>query len=71
VALTDITERSSKMPVDAGILYPVRPAPNWDSPAYRGLVRIDEAGLFWVSAWNRIVNGKLVLELKFDRKEDR
>jgi hypothetical protein len=71
VALTDITERSSKMPPNSGILYPAKQLPDCDSPAHRGIVRITQPGLFWASAWTRIVNGKIVIELKFDRKDDR
>ena len=70
MALTDITERSSKMPPNAVILYP-RAQPNSDSPCFKGITRITQGGMFWVTGWERIVNGKVVLELKFDRKEDR
>ena len=70
MALIDITERSSKMPPNAAILYP-RAQPDPDSPRFMGITRITQAGTFWVTGWERIVNGKVVLELKFARKEDR
>jgi hypothetical protein len=69
--LRDITARSSQMPPNAGILYPAKPQLDWDSPEYRGVVRINEAGFFWVSAWTRLVKGKVVFELKFMPKEGR
>jgi len=70
VALTDITERSSKMPPNAAILYP-RAQPDSDSPHFMGIIRITQGGMFWVTGWERIVNGKLVIELKFTPKDSR
>jgi hypothetical protein len=68
--IKDITACSSQMPPDSGILYPAKPDPSWDSPEYRGIIRISEPGFYWVSAWTRTVNGRVVVELKFNRKED-
>lgn len=70
VALTDITDRSSKMPPNTAILYP-RAQPDSDSPRFMGITRITQAGMFWVAGWERTVNGKTVLELKFSLKESR
>jgi hypothetical protein len=70
VALTDITDRSSKMPPNAAILYP-RTQPDSNSPRFMGITRITQGGVFWVTGWERIVNGKTVLELKFTLKESR
>jgi hypothetical protein len=67
-ALKDITTESSRMPPNSGILYAAKQSPDWDSPAHRGIVRITQPGLFWVSAWTRVVNGKEVIELRFKEK---
>jgi hypothetical protein len=71
VDLKDITPQSSQMPPNSGILYPTKPQSDWDSPNYRGVIRINEPGFYWVSAWTLIVNGKVVLELKFTQKENK
>jgi hypothetical protein len=68
--IRDITARSGRMPPNSGILYPIKPGPLEDSPEYRGIIRISEPGFYWVSAWTRTVNGRVVVELKFNRKED-
>jgi hypothetical protein len=60
------------MPPDAAILYPRKtPQADSDSPKYFGVTRITESGTFWISAWERIVNGKVVLELKLNRKDSK
>jgi hypothetical protein len=69
VGLTDITERSSKMPPNAAILYP-QAQPDSDSPRFMGINRITQGGMFWVTGWERTVNGKVVIELRFNLKED-
>ena len=58
------------MPPNTAILYP-RTQSDPDSARFTGITRITQGGMFWVTGWQRIVNGKVVLELKFDRKEDR
>jgi hypothetical protein len=58
------------MPPNAAILYP-RAQPDSDSPHFMGIIRITQGGMFWVTGWERIVNGKLVIELKFTPKDSR
>ena len=70
MAVTDITKRSSKMPPNSAILYP-RAQPDPDAPRFMGITRITQAGMFWITAWERTVNGRVVLELKFTPKDGR
>ena len=66
--LKDITAQTSKMPPNFGILYPPRDPAGSDPPAFQGVLRARDAGLYWVAARLRSVNGKLVLELQFRPK---
>ena len=56
------------MPPNAAILYQ-RAQPDSNSPRFMGITRITQGGMFWVSASERTVNGKTVLELKFIPKD--
>jgi hypothetical protein len=70
--LVDVTERASKMPRNSALLYANPPPRNGaDWPHYRGLLRLLHDGrMFWVGLWPRIVNGKLVFEIRLTPKDD-
>jgi hypothetical protein len=64
----DIAAQASNMPPNFGILYPPRDPAGSDPPAFQGMLRARDAGLYWVAARLRSVNGRLVLELQFRPK---
>jgi hypothetical protein len=66
----DITARSSSMPRDSAILYKNSDPKGSDPAAYRGLLKMADAKVYWVGAWPRTVKGRTVIELRLvERKE--
>src|SRR5262245_56154245 len=61
----DITERSSSMPRDSAILYPVTEPRTDDDPChYRGIMRDADGRTYWCGLWVRLCNGRKVLEIR-------
>jgi hypothetical protein len=70
-ALVDVTEKSMRMPRNSSLLYSnqsPRSAADWAQ--YRGVLRMLDGRLYWAGVWERICNGRRVLELKLEPKED-
>jgi hypothetical protein len=39
-----------------------------DAPEYLGVIRLQNGELYWVTAWNRLVNGKCAIEINLSPK---
>jgi hypothetical protein len=66
--LKDITERASKLKPGEAVLYKNAHPTGDDPPEYLAVARINQPGLFWVLAWPREVNGRVVIELRWTPK---
>jgi hypothetical protein len=70
-ALMDVTEKSMRMPRNSSLLFPnqaSRSGADWAH--YRGVLRMLEGRFYWAGIWERTCNGRVVLELKLQLKED-
>jgi hypothetical protein len=68
--LSDITDRSSRMPRNSTILYRTpSPRSGADPAHYRGMLRLRDGRLFWIGGWFRTVNGQTVLELRLTPRD--
>jgi hypothetical protein len=60
---------AGNMPPNSGILYaPATPQSGDDPASYIGVIRVTEAGLYWVRIWPRKLHDKIVVELKLTPK---
>jgi hypothetical protein len=67
----DITGKSSRMPRNSALLFPNKaPRSGADWAHYRGVLRLLDGRFFWAGIWPRICNGRPVLELRLELKED-
>jgi hypothetical protein len=66
----DITDQSSTMPRNSAILFRNTQPKNDDSPAYGGVLRLDDGRKFWALVWPRTVRGKQVIELRLVKKPE-
>src|SRR6516165_311161 len=70
-ALADVTEKSMRMPRNSSLLFPNQaPRSGADWAHYRGVLRMLDGRFYWAGIWERICNGRLVLELKLELKEE-
>ena len=69
-ALVDVTEKSMRMPRNSALLYCNQaPRSGADWAQHRGVLRMLDGRFYWAGIWQRICNGRLVLELKLELKE--
>jgi hypothetical protein len=67
----DVTEKSMRMPRNSSLLFPNQaPRSGADWAHYRGVLRMLDGRFYWAGIWQRICNGRLVLELKLELKEE-
>jgi hypothetical protein len=68
--IKDISTQAGRQSPNTGILYrlPSQTAQGNDPPSYIGVIRVTQAGLYWVTIWPRTLNGKQVVELRFNPK---
>jgi hypothetical protein len=67
----DVSEKSMRMPRNSALLYPNQaPRSGADWAYYRGVLRMLDGRLYWAGIWQRICNGRMVLELKLELKEE-
>jgi hypothetical protein len=70
-ALVDVTGKSSKMPRNSSLLFPNQaPRSGADWAHFRGVLRMLDGRFYWAGVWERICNGRLVLELKLELKDE-
>jgi hypothetical protein len=70
-ALVDVTEKSMRMPRNSALLFPNQaPRSGADWAHYRGILRMLDGRFYWAGVWERICNGRVVLELKLELKEE-
>jgi hypothetical protein len=70
-ALVDVTEKPAKMPRNSALLYPNQaPRSGADWAHFRGVLRMLDGRLYWAGIWERTCNGRVVLELRLQLKED-
>jgi len=69
--LVDVTGKSSKMPRNSALLFPNQaPRSGADWAHYRGILRTLDGRLYWAAIWQRTCNGRVVLELRLELKEE-
>jgi hypothetical protein len=67
----DVTEKSMRMPRNSSLLFPNQaPRSGADWAQYRGVLRMLDRRFYWAGIWQRICNGRIVLELKLEPKEE-
>src|SRR5262245_36285610 len=60
----DVSDRASRMPRNAALLYRNKTPKDPTSPHYRGLLRLEDGQVFWIGLWVRSVNGERALEIR-------
>jgi hypothetical protein len=69
-ALADVTEKSPKMPRNSSLLFPNQaPRSGADWAHFRGVLRMLDGRFYWARIWEWVCNGRVVLELKLQLKE--
>jgi hypothetical protein len=59
------------MPRNSSLLFPNQaPWSGADWAHYRGVLRMLDGRFYWALVWQRICNGRVVLELKLELKEE-
>jgi hypothetical protein len=67
----DVTEKSMRMPRNSSLLFANQaPRSGADWAHYRGVLRMLDGRFYWAGIWERTCNGRLVLELKLELKEE-